>query len=297
MIRIGPAGWSYKDWAAIVYPSPKPKGFEELTYLAQFFDTIEINVTFYRPVPARTSESWIRKVEQNQRFKFTGKLWQGFTHDRNAGADDERQFKDGYAPLLEAGRLGAILLQFPWSFRNTDDNRDYVARLQSRFHDYPLVLEVRHASWNQIGTLDWLEQMDIGLCNIDQPLFHKSIKPGAEATSSVGYVRLHGRNYQKWFSENAQSHERYDYLYTVEELEPWVDRVKTVAARTKDTYAVTNNHYVGKATVNALEIASLLKGAPVDAPPSLVQHYPELEGFVSRPKSQNAGKADQIGLY
>ena len=140
MIRIGPAGWSYKDWQGIVYPASKPKGFQELTYIAEFFDTVEINVTFYRPIPARTSESWLKKVEKNKRFKFTGKLWQGFTHDRNAGGEDERMFKDGYAPLLESGRLGAILLQFPWSFRNTGDNRQYVARLQQRFQDYPLVL-------------------------------------------------------------------------------------------------------------------------------------------------------------
>src|SRR4051812_35831088 len=115
MIRIGPAGWSYKDWHGIVYPASRPKGFQELTYVSEFFDTVEINVTFYRPIPARTSESWVKKVEKNKRFKFTGKLWQGFTHDRDAGSEDERMFKDGYAPLLEAGRLGAILLQFPWS--------------------------------------------------------------------------------------------------------------------------------------------------------------------------------------
>jgi uncharacterized protein YecE (DUF72 family) len=110
----------------------------------------------------------------------------------------------------------------------------------------------------------------------DQPLFHRSIKPGAEATSSIGYVRLHGRNYKNWFAEKAQPHERYNYLYTLDELEPWVDRVKTVAKRTKDSYAVTNNHYLGKATVNALEMASLLKGEPVKAPRQLIEHYPEL---------------------
>jgi uncharacterized protein YecE (DUF72 family) len=192
VIRVGPAGWSYKDCYGAVYPSPKPKGFDELTFLVQYFDTIEINVTFYRPIPAKTSQAWIRKVEKNKRFRFTGKLWQGFTHDRNAGKEDERQFKDGYRPLLEANRLGAILLQFPWSFRNTDENRDYVSRLRTRFDDFPLVLEVRHASWNTVGVLDWLAGLEIGLCNIDQPLFHRSIKPGAEATSSIGYVRLHG---------------------------------------------------------------------------------------------------------
>jgi uncharacterized protein YecE (DUF72 family) len=92
-------------------------------------------------------------------------------------------------------------------------------------------------------------------------------------------VRLHGRNYKNWFREKAESHERYDYLYTVNELEPWVDRIKQVATKTKDTYAVTNNHYHGKATVNALEIAALL-GQPISAPEPLIEHYPELREFV-----------------
>ncbi len=217
----------------MVYPSVKPKGFQELAYLSSYFDTIEINVTFYRPIPAHTAENWLKQVEKNTRFKFTGKLWRGFTHDRIATAQDEREFKTGYAPLLQGGRLGAILLQFPWSFRNTGENRGYVSRLKRIFQEYPLVLEVRHASWNDVGILDWLEQIGIGLCNIDQPLFHRSIKPGAEATSSIGYIRLHGRNYKTWFAETAKSHERYDYLYTVDELEPWVDRIKTVASRTR----------------------------------------------------------------
>jgi uncharacterized protein YecE (DUF72 family) len=115
----------------IVYSATKPKGFQELSYIAHYFDTIEINVTFYRPIPARTAESWIKKVEKNRRFRFTGKLWRGFTHDRNAGAEDERLFKEGDTPLLEAGRLGGILLQFPWSFKNTDENWDYLLNIDS----------------------------------------------------------------------------------------------------------------------------------------------------------------------
>ncbi len=171
------------------------------------------------------------------------------------------------------------MLQFPWSFRNTHENREYVTRLHAQFSDYPLVLEVRHASWSEPGTLDLLEQLDLGLCNIDQPLFKRSVEPSALATSSIGYVRLHGRNYQSWFTENKHVGERYDYLYSVNELEPWLDRIKVVEHETKDTYVVTNNHYLGKAVVNALEISSILKAAPVPAPPSLVERYPELQDF------------------
>ncbi len=279
MTRIGPAGWSYKDWWGIVYPLPKPRGFHESSFLANYFDTIEINVSFYRPIPSKTAVEWVKHVQQNSNFRFTAKLWRGFTHGRNATTADELEFKDGLAPLVEAGRLGALLLQFPWSFRNTQENREYVTRLRAQFSDYPLVLEVRHASWSEPGMLDMLQQLDLGLCNIDQPLFKRSVKPSAVATSSIGYVRLHGRNYQSWFTENKHVGERYDYLYSVNELDPWLDRIKMVEHETKDTYVVTNNHYLGKAVVNALEISSILKAGPVPAPLSLLERYPELRDF------------------
>jgi uncharacterized protein YecE (DUF72 family) len=279
--RVGPAGWAYKDWNGIVYPAKRPRGFHEATYLADFFDTIEINVSFYRPISAKNAESWVKKIERNSRFRFTAKLWRGFTHERTAGSSDEREFKDGFIPLLEAGRLGALLMQFPWSFRNSDESREYVARLSARFEDFPLVLEVRHGSWAEPGVLDFLDQLGIGLCNIDQPLFKRSIKPSAIATSAVGYIRLHGRNYKSWFTENKHVGERYDYLYSPEELDPWVDRIKAVEQAAADTYVVTNNHYLGKAIVNAAEICSILKGGPVPAPLSLVQHYPELQSYTT----------------
>ncbi len=279
MTRIGPAGWAYKDWWGMVYPLPKSRGFHELAFLARFFDTIEINTSFYGPLKPKTAASWIERVQANDRFRFTAKLWRGFTHDRNATDADETEFKQGLGPLLEAGRLGALLLQFPWSFRNTDENREYVARLRARFEDYPLVLEVRHASWSEPGVLDALEQLDIGLCNIDQPLFKRSVKPGALTTSSVGYIRLHGRNYKSWFTENKHVGERYDYLYSPQELDPWIDRIKAVEHAAEDTYVVTNNHYLGKAVVNAVEISSVLKGALVPAPDTVVARYPELKEF------------------
>jgi len=280
LTRIGPAGWSYKDWWGVVYPAQKPRGFSELTYLAQYFDTVEINVTFYRPIPARTAASWLDKTKAHPHFRFTAKLWRGFTHERDATPADEQEFKDGFAPMLEQGKLGALLMQFPWSFRNTPENRDYLARLNARFSEFPRVLEVRHGSWSEPGVLDLLEQLDLGLCNIDQPLFRRSVAPSAVTTSPIGYVRLHGRNYDSWWRENKYYGERYDYLYSVEQLEPWLDRIKTVERAARDTYVVTNNHYIGKAVVNAFEIASILKDELLPMPPELVAHYPELRPFV-----------------
>ena len=295
MTRIGPAGWAYKDWAGIVYPVPKPRGFAELSFLANYFDMVEINTSFYGPLAAKMSDSWLRQVEANSRFRFTAKLWRGFTHHCNATVADEQAFKGGLAPLVEAERFGALLMQFPWSFRNTDENREYVARLRARFREYPLILEVRHASWSEPGMLDTLQQLDIGLCNIDQPLFKRSVLPGSVTTSAVGYIRLHGRNYQAWFTENKHAGERYDYLYSPEELDPWIDRIKAVEHAASDTYIVTNNHYIGKAVVNALEIGSILKGEPVAAPPDLVSRYPQLAPFI-RESGNGDHRPQQIPL-
>ena len=289
MIRVGLAGWSYKDWWGIVYPLPKPRGFHELSFLAEYFDVIEINTSFYRPLAARTSASWLKRIEEHPRFRFTAKLWRGFTHDRNATSRDEQQYKDGLSPLVEAGRLGALLLQFPWSFRNTDENRAYVTGLRAHFVEYPLVLEVRHSSWTEAGTLALLEELDIGLCNIDQPLFNRSVTPAAITTSPVGYIRLHGRNYQTWFTENKHVGKRYDYLYSIEELDPWLDRVKVVANAAEETYVVTNNLYLGKGVVNALEVTSILAGKAVAAPETLLARYPDLQLFThvsNRPPEQ-----------
>jgi uncharacterized protein YecE (DUF72 family) len=288
VIRVGPAGWAYKDWEGIVYPKPKPRGFEPLQYLAAYFDAVEINTSYYGPITPKTAGGWVQKIEEFASFRFTAKLWKGFTHERNATAEDEQLVRAGFDVLLEAGRLGAVLMQFPWSWKNTSESRQYVANLCVRFRAYPLVLEVRHSSWNEPGVLDFLEQLDIGLCNIDQPLFHRSVTPGAQATSSIGYIRLHGRNYKTWFAENAKPHERYDYLYKFQELEPWIDRVKAVARQTKDCYVMTNNHYLGKATVNALQIKSFLFGSAVSAPAQLVQHYPELREFTTSDEGQPA---------
>ena len=277
MIRIGPAGWSYKDWEGIVYPQKPGKNFDPLEYLARYFDTIEINSSFYRPPAASTTKAWVKRVEHNPNFSFTTKLHRLFTHERGkATAKDEKEFKDGMAPFMKAGKLGAVLLQFPWSFKNTVDDRLYLAKLLERFRKYPLVLEVRHASWNTPAMYEWLQERGVGICNIDQPVFSKSIKPAALTTSPVGYVRLHGRNYQNWFREKAGRDERYDYLYTLDELDSWLKRIKDVAKETRESYVITNNHFRGQAVVNALEIEAAVKEKPVPAPEPLFKVYPRL---------------------
>lgn len=283
IVRVGPAGWSYTDWNGYVYPPRRPTGFHKATYLAEFFDTIEINTSFYQPLRPDQAASWIERVSQSPRFRFTAKLWQKFTHDPSATKEDEKAVRAGFEVLRKADKLGAILLQFPFSFHATSDNSAYLARVLDRFSDYPLSVELRHASWQTAATLEVLRKYRAGFCNIDQPIIGRSLQPSAEATSSVGYVRLHGRRYDTWFADNpaTPSHERYNYLYSAEELSPWVDRIRSVDEHTEETYVITNNHYLGKAAVNALQLISILKGTRVKVPEPLRQHYPQLEEIAS----------------
>src|ERR1700719_592599 len=113
-IRVGPAGWSYSDWAGIVYPARKSRGFHEAAYLAEVFDTIEITTSFYQPLRPEHCRQWIARVSANSQFVFTAKLWQKFTHESDAGAEDERAVRAGFDVLRDAGKLGGVLLQFPF---------------------------------------------------------------------------------------------------------------------------------------------------------------------------------------
>jgi uncharacterized protein YecE (DUF72 family) len=274
-IRVGPAGWSYPDWEKVVYP-PHGSKFDHLAYLASFFDTIEINSPFYRIPPATHAKSWIRRVSDNPDFIFTTKVFRGFTHEKAELADaDVEAFRAYLDPLMDAERLGAILLQFPWSFKNTEESRDKLVALFRAFDEYPKALEVRHATFQNKQFIDFLEEHDVSWVNVDQPLFHDSVKPADAVTGPLAYVRFHGRNYQKWFA-HEESWERYNYLYTKEELEPWVDRIETMV-KARNVFVVTNNHFRGQAIVNAGDLKESL-GLGGKLPPQLQEVYGERLG-------------------
>lgn len=284
LVRVGPAGWSYPDWSGYVYPTHRSKGFHEATYLAGFFDTIEINTSFYQPLRPDHAASWVDRVSANPRFLFTAKLWQRFTHDPSASAEDERAVRAGFDVLRDAEKLGAVLLQFPFSFHRSPETVSYLTSVLKRFADYPLVVELRHSSWQTKETLALLSEHRAGFCNIDQPVIGHSLKPSAESTSQIGYVRLHGRRYDTWFTDDptTPSHERYNYLYSLEELDPWVARIHNLKKHTRNIFVVTNNHFQGKAVVNALQLIGILTGNKVKVPEPLRQHYPALERIASQ---------------
>ena len=275
-----------------MYPKPKPKKFDPLRYLSDFFDTVEINSTFYRPAATSAARGWAERVKENGRFRFTAKLWKRFTHEREQAFSREEvdAVRAGFDPIAEAGRLGAVLLQFPWSFRNEEKNREWLRDVANAFRTYPLVLEVRHISWNEPEFYAELAERGIGFVNVDQPLFRNSIRPSARATSSVGYVRVHGRNYRDWFRKTAGRDERYDYLYTAKELEPWAERTRELAKEpgVTDVYVVNNNHFRGQAVANAAMLQSMVTGEKPSVPPPLFDTYRDALKPFARPARTDA---------
>jgi uncharacterized protein YecE (DUF72 family) len=277
-LRVGPAGWNYKDWEGIVYPTARRGAFDPLAYLADYCDTIEINSSFYAPPRPRDVAAWARRVQNNPRFKFTAKAWQRITHEiceEAALSAACEEMRASIAPLADAGVLGALLIQFPWRFRFSHDNLKHLRKLFHLLADFPLVLEVRHGSWNQEPFYAFLRECKVAFCNVDQPLIGDSIRPGEQVTAPLGYFRMHGRNYQNWFKEDAGRDARYDYLYSKEEIRKLSSQIRKVQQTTEETYAITNNHFRGQALVNAIEILEELDPAPPAVPPLLAAQYPD----------------------
>ncbi|PYX94306.1 MAG: hypothetical protein DMG71_12905, partial [Acidobacteria bacterium] len=192
--------------------------------------------------------------------------------------EDEEQAREGLDALAGEGKLGALLIQFPVSFKNTSLNREYVEQLSRQFIEYPRVVEVRHSSWNNPETIAHFARMNLAFCNIDQPQIGRSLEATEHVTTGIGYVRLHGRNYDQWFDSDNRN-DRYDYLYTEQEISGWKERVERIAHQAEVVYVVANNHFEAKSGVNALEMKHLLTGQRVSAPPMLIQRYPELKKF------------------
>jgi len=288
-IRVGTAGWSYKDWEGIFYPPGMQRRKQHaLEILARCFDVVEINTSFYGHIKPELARLWMRRThEVNPQFMFTAKLHRSFTHSPLAvmeptsaatirpNDEDEKLAREGLDVLAEAGKLGALLIQFPVSFKNTSLNREYLESLLRQFIEYPRVVEVRHSSWDNPETLRDFERKNVSFCNIDQPLIGRSLEATEHVTAPVGYVRLHGRNYDQWF-EAEKGEDRYNYLYRETELAGWKDKIVRIADKAAVTYVIANNHFEAKAGVNGLQLKNMLTGKRVVAPESLLKHYPEL---------------------
>lgn len=217
---------------------------------------------------------WSERVAFNPLFAFTAKLFRGFTHERDATDADAKAVERAMEPLARDGRLGSLLVQFPMSFHDTKESRRHLSGILERFAALPLAVEFRHASWNNAETLALLSERRAAFVNIDQPALRDNLPPTGHVTADVAYYRFHGRNAAKWFGPDTSNVERYNYLYSKDELAPWVERIRQ--AKAKNVFVILNNHFRGQAAGNALELQYELTGATPPAPETLRALYPAL---------------------
>lgn len=286
MIRVGVAGWDYPDWKGIVYPSEVGR-LDKLAYLARFVDLIEINSTFYRPANPEVASSWARRTASRPGFVFTAKAHRSWTHDPAADlAVAVPETLSGLSPLREAGVLGAVLVQFPHRFHRDRESVEHLERMLDLTAGWPVVIEVRHDSWLADEVDPWLRRRDVGWCVVDQPRVGRAAAARPRVTSSRSYLRLHGRNVADWFREGAGRDARYDYLYSPEEVRDLAGLARSLAESAEELFVVQNNHFRGKALVNALQMKHVLEEVAPAAPAELVRSYPGLVDDVVQDQSR-----------
>ena len=316
-VRIGTSGWSYPSgkgkWNGLFYPATRSKRagtdlFDELRFYAEHFDTVEVNTTFYGQPRAEITRGWAARTPAG--FDFSLKLYQKFTHPKmfkeaalkaapgsegplldllaqvtQADIDD---FRGGIDPLADAGKLGALLAQFPPSFKDSPQARDYLAQLLRAFAEYPVAVELRHRSWSDaIGeTLSLLNAFGAAWVQIDEPKFRFSIRQNyLPNVTGFYYMRLHGRNAAQWWRHD-KSEDRYNYLYTGDELREFSDTAGAAKELVKKSYLYTNNHFSSKSVVNAVMLKAQL-GQPIEGeyPEALVEQFPEIAPLIPVSKS------------
>jgi uncharacterized protein YecE (DUF72 family) len=290
----------------VFYPKPRKKGFDELAFYAEHFDTVEVNSTFYGQPREEVTRGWAERTPRG--FEFAVKLYQQFTHPKmfeervvdglpeamrenpeaitelvHANQADLDEFRRGIEPLASRGKLGALLAQFPASFKDTPPARDTLVELLRAFHDYPVAVELRHKSWSdRIGdTLTLLNEFGAAWVQIDEPKFRFSIRQNyLPNVRGFYYMRLHGRNAKNWWKHD-KAEDRYDYLYSSDELKEFSETADAAKRLVKKLYLYTNNHFSAKSVANAAMIKQQL-GEPIDGeyPPAFLERYPELKGAV-----------------
>lgn len=251
-IRIGTSGYSFPDWKTTFYPADIDKG-KMLDHYVNYFPTVEINSTYYRiPHPA-VMYNIVKKAPDN--FDFIIKVPQSFTHKRTDFENDAETYREALKPFEDAGNLTGLLAQFPYSFKNTTDHLEYISLVNNLVAPHRLFVEFRHNSWVNRPMYDHLKRNSIGYVCVDEPQMSALLKPDLFATTDTAYIRLHGRNNEKWWNGGEL---RYDYDYSETELENWRNKVMKIKAKVQKVYVFFNNCHHGQAAKNALEFMNLL---------------------------------------
>jgi len=265
-VRVGTSGYSFADWVGTVYPpGTKPGTF--LSHYAKLFDSVEINATYYRTPSPQTFARMVERTPED--FTFVVKVPRAMTHDLVAFDREREPFQEAIAPLVRARRLGGLLAQFPHAFVPSEASRRHLARLaQSLGSEIPVQVEFRHDAWANEAAFDLLRTLGLGFVNVDLPELPHLPRPSEVVTNRTGYVRLHGRNDKTWWNQEKGG-DRYDYLYSASELEPWAARIERLAEGADTAYVFANNCHLGQSVVNALQLGQRLGRSPADDATSL----------------------------
>ncbi len=265
MIYIGTSGFSYDDWKGHFYPEHISKK-DMLAFYASAFNAVEVNSSYYAIPSAASIAAMDRKTPEG--FEFVVKAHQDMTHAEAPVPESFDKFLAAIQPLRDSGKLGCVLAQFPWSFKHTPENTRTLAEFRDRVGDLPTVVEFRNSEWVTDETFALLRELGLGFCAVDEPDLKGLMPRVSVATSPIGYVRFHGRNAQKWWKHD-EAYERYDYLYSEEELSEWLPKVADLEDGTEKTYVFFNNHYQGKSAQNARMFAKMLNlSLPLDTAPA-----------------------------
>ncbi len=291
-LYAGTAGWSYKDWVGSFYPKEQGKDFDWLKFYSDYFNCVEVNSTYYTYLSPKIVEGWIEKIEEKEDFLFTVKLHQDFTHKNDFNEEKIKAVKFNLNKLDKAGRLGGLLIQFPYSFSLTKENANRVKGLFDIFSEYEKFIELRHNSWMMERFFNFVSENNASLCTIDQPVIGKAIEFNPIAAGENLYIRFHGRNTKAWknslgkFGQTQtyeEQSERYDYLYSPGELIGIEQKIKEILDTVKKIYVIMNNHPHGNAVANALEMLHLLnERIKIPVPPATLKTYPQLSTIALR---------------
>jgi uncharacterized protein YecE (DUF72 family) len=253
-VLIGTSGYSYADWVGPFYPQELHKR-DYLSFYAAEFPVVELNFAYYAQPSASTLERMIDKTSED--FRFAIKAHQSLTH--SIGVDSHKEvsrYKEGIRPLVEAGRLAAILLQFPYSFHYTPGCRRHLQRLCESLADLPKAVEFRNNEWQRDSVIQGLREVRAAFVNVDEPRLAKLPEPTELVSSELAYLRFHGRNAADWWEGDNVS--RYDYLYSSEELSDWLPMIERMLAKARLLLVIFNNHSRGQAIQNARQLRDLL---------------------------------------
>ena len=252
-IKIGTSGYSFEDWRGNFYPGQIPKG-KMLDHYQAYFNTVEINSTYYRiPHPA-IMYNIVKKTKPD--FEFFVKANKNLTHERQDYETPAREFLESIRPIADRGQMKGIVAQYPWSFKYSPRNLNYLKTCRELTAPHPLFMEFRHDSWLREETFAMMKTEGIHFISVDGPRLQGLLPPDLIATTDTAYIRLHGRNAKEWWNGGPL---RYDYLYNSEELQEWKDKVKKLGESITKTFIFFNNCHLGQAVKNARQLMKMFE--------------------------------------